>query len=138
MSWSFSRRGGYTEAIDKSVRSNFEGKLKNYLTSKGISFEYESLRIPYESKHYYKPDFVLDNGIIIEAKGLFLPKDRQKHLLIKKQNPNLDIRFIFQRDQRLNKTSKTTYSMWCKKNGFKYHIGTIVPTEWISEVKEDH
>ena len=33
----------------------------------------------------YKPDFVLNNGIIIEAKGWFRPRDRVKHLLIKDQ-----------------------------------------------------
>ena len=35
------------------------------------------------TKHKYTPDFVLPNGIIIEAKGIFEREDRQKHLLIK-------------------------------------------------------
>jgi N-acetylmuramoyl-L-alanine amidase len=39
----------------------------------------------------------LPNGIIIESKGRFLTADRQKHLLIKQQHPQLDIRFVFQR-----------------------------------------
>ena len=43
----------------------------------------------------YKPDFVLPNGIIIETKGQFLSSDRTKHKLIAKQNPLLDIRFVF-------------------------------------------
>ena len=43
----------------------------------------------------YKPDFVLNNGIIIEAKGWFKARDRVKHLLIQEQYPELDIRFCF-------------------------------------------
>ena len=42
-----------------------------------------------ESVHTYTPDFILPNGILIEAKGLFETADRKKHLLIKKQYPQL-------------------------------------------------
>lgn len=41
------------------------------------------------------PDFVLTNNIIIETKGLFTSPDRRKHVWIKKQHPELDIRFVF-------------------------------------------
>lgn len=129
--WSYSRRGGFSKRVDKSTRSNFEAIIKNNLEKSGISFTYESERIPYESKHYYKPDFILSNGVIVEAKGLFLPEDRTKHLLIQKQHPELDIRFLFQRDQYINnKTKKTKYSDWCKKHDFKYHIGEMIPKKW--------
>ena len=43
----------------------------------------------------YKPDFILNNGIIVEAKGWFKPTDRVKHLLVQEQYPDLDIRFYF-------------------------------------------
>lgn len=135
-SWSFSRRGGFIRPIDRTVRSNYEGTLKKYLETHKIGYEYETLRVPYITSHYYKPDFVLKNGIIIEAKGLFQASDRTKHLDIKKQNPDLDIRFVFMRDQKLNKGSKTKYSDWCKKHGFKYHIGNTIPTNWINEKGE--
>lgn len=82
----------------------------------------------------YTPDFVLPhNGIIIEAKGRFVTADRQKHILIKEQFPDLDIRFVFSNPhQTIGKQSSTTYAMWCEKKGFKY-AATSIPEEWIKE-----
>ena len=92
-------------------------------------------KIP-ESVHKYTPDFILSNGIIIEAKGLFEPDDRKKHLLIKAQYPHLDIRFIFSNPRnKLYKGSKTTYADWCVKYGFKYASKTI-PLSWFKERKK--
>lgn len=86
-----------------------------------------------ESVHTYTPDFILPNGIIIEAKGLFETADRKKHLLIKKQYPHLDIRFVFQNPKNtLYKGSKTTYADWCKKYGYKYAT-KLIPAEWFNE-----
>jgi len=82
---------------------------------------------------YYKPDFILSNGIICEVKGLFSSKDRQKHLLIKEQNPELDIRFVFSNSKlKLNKKSKTTYAMWCNKYGFDF-CDAKIPREWLHD-----
>lgn len=132
--WTFSRLGGFKKRTDKSTRSGFESKVKANLEKAKVPFEYETMRVPYTTTHYYKPDFILSNGIIVEAKGLFLPEDRSKHLAIKKQNPELDIRFLFMRDNYIsNKTKANKYSDWCKKNNFKYHIGTAIPKKWIEE-----
>lgn len=85
----------------------------------------------------YHPDFELPNGIIIEAKGWFKVADRQKHLCIKYQHPELDIRFVFSNpNTKIGKGSKTTYAMWCAKNGFKYAKG-LVPKAWVDEPKKD-
>ena len=85
------------------------------------------------SDHRYTPDFILSNGIIIEAKGLFESDDRKKHLLIKKQYPNLDIRFVFQNpNNKLYKGSKTTYADWCEKYGYKYAT-KLIPDSWFRE-----
>ena len=61
------------------------------------SAKYECMKVEWEDLAYrtYTPDFLLPNGIIIETKGRFTPEDRRKHLLIKKQHPDLDIRFVF-------------------------------------------
>jgi hypothetical protein len=94
--------------------------------------------IPYtqSKERKYHPDFQLENGIIIEAKGWFKTSDRQKHLAIKYQHPNLDIRFVFSNPQnKIGKKSNTTYAMWCEKNGFKFSKGTV-PAEWINEPKQ--
>lgn len=104
--------------------------MKKDLESRKISFEYEPIRIPYAITHTYKPDFILSNGVIVEAKGRFLGSDRTKHLKIKEQHPSLDIRFLFMKDQYLRKGSKTKYSDWCNKHGFIYAFGTSIPNEW--------
>ena len=69
----------------------------------------------------------------METKGRFTVSDRQKHLLIKEQQPELDIRFVFSnQNAKLYKGSKTTYAQWCEKNGFQYAHKTI-PDDWLSE-----
>jgi hypothetical protein len=117
-------------------RSGLEEKAGAQLQAAGIKVAYEAEQIGYikpERKASYKPDFKLPNGIYIETKGRFLTADRQKHLLIQNQRPDLDIRFVFSNaNARISKQSRTTYAMWCEKNGFKYATGTI-PTEWIDE-----
>jgi len=117
-------------------RSGLEERLASQLNSLGVNYKYETLVIRFtkpQKETRYTPDFILPNDIIIEAKGRFLTKDRQKHLLIQKQHPNLDIRFVFSNpNQRISKISKTTYAMWCQTNNFKYAKETI-PVEWINE-----
>lgn len=117
-------------------RSGLEEHVADQLDQLCVLFEYETLVIKYTRPakiHRYTPDFILPNGIIIETKGRFLTKDRQKHLLVKKQNPDLDIRFVFSNpNQRISKTSKTTYAKWCDSKGFLYAKQTI-PTTWLKE-----
>ena len=114
-------------------RSKFEEEIAEKL--KGSRARYEKLIIPFYKIHTYKPDWVLPNGVIIEGKGRFTSYDRAKHLLIKEQQPSLDIRFVFKYDNKLHKTSKTRYSEWCKRHDFKYSF-TEVPKEWIREKKK--
>lgn len=99
-------------------RSKFEGEVAKVL--KGSYARYEPFMISYVKVHTYKPDWILPNGIILEAKGRFKSEDRAKHLLIKEQHPDLDIRFIFKFNNKLYKSSKTRYSDWCKQYGYKY------------------
>ena len=123
-------------AIRHGWRSGLEEKVANALTEAGIPFTYEKTKVKYikpASEHQYTPDFVLDNGIIIETKGLFTAIDRQKHMLVKRQHPHLDIRFIFSNSrQKISKKSRTTYADWCRKNGFLFDDKEI-PIDWIKE-----
>ena len=114
-------------------RSKFEEEIAKKL--KGTRAKYERLILPYYKLHTYKPDWVLPNGIIIEAKGRFTAHDRAKHLLIQKQHPILDIRFVFKYDNKLHRESKTRYSVWCVKHNFKYAF-LEVPKSWIKEKKK--
>ncbi len=117
-------------------KSGLEENVSKQIESKGIEVQYESEKVAYTipaSEHTYNPDFRLPNGIIIETKGRFVLTDRKKHLLVKEQNPNLDIRFVFSNSKnKINKKSKTTYGDWCDKYGFKY-ADKEIPNSWFSE-----
>lgn len=123
-------------SLKYGFRSGLEEAIAEDLTSKGVGFTYEEETITYikpEKPSKYTPDFVLANGIIIESKGRFLTEDRQKHLLIQKQHPQLDIRFVFSNSRaKISKRSKTTYSDWCEKHGFQY-ADKVIPDAWLKE-----
>jgi hypothetical protein len=109
-------------------------EIDESLKSKGIDGDYEKHIIDYvkpETKHKYHPDFKLPNGIFVETKGRFLTDDRKKHILIKAQHPELDIRFLFQNSKtKISKASKTTYADWCIKYGFKF-ADKVIPEDWL-------
>jgi len=114
-------------------RSKFEDKVIKDLKSNKVDYKYESLRITYTLDCFYTPDVLLPNGIIVEIKGFFRAEDRRKHLQIKKQRPDLDIRFVFQDgSKKISRMSKTTYTSWADKHNFKWAIG-YVPVEWVME-----
>jgi hypothetical protein len=121
-------------------RSGLEDAVYKRVVEQGVKVEYESFKIHYiipATNHTYTPDFLLPNGIIIETKGRFVASDRKKHLLIKKQHPELDIRFVFQSSKgKINKGSKTTYADWCVKNGFLY-ADKDIPSEWLNEPNKE-
>ncbi len=123
-------------AIKHGYRSGFEHKVSDQLKENKIKFEYETTVIPYikpETKHTYTIDFTLPNGILVETKGRWVAEDRKKHLLIKKQHPDLDIRIVFMSGKtKIRKGSKTTYGMWCDKHGIPWAEKEI-PQEWFSE-----
>ena len=54
-------------------RSGLEHKLSLYLDELKVKYDYENMKIEWEDLAYrtYTPDFILDNGIIIETKGMF-------------------------------------------------------------------
>ena len=117
-------------------KSGLEETISKQLESLDIPVLYETKSISYtkpETKHTYRPDFILPNGIIIETKGRFVLADRKKHILIKEQHPELDIRLVFQNPNvKISKNSKTTYADWADKNNIKWAAKSI-PEEWIKE-----
>lgn len=113
-------------------KSQLEATLAKFLEDRGVPFAYEHLQLSYTQTRKYVPDFELPNGIIIEAKGKFTSEDRRKHLSIKKEYPHLDIRFVFQRDNKLRKNSQMKYSEWADRHGYIYAIGSI-PEQWLTE-----
>ena len=105
----------------RKYRSKFEERYAERLAKLG--FVYEPYRIKYEvptSIHSYTPDFVRGK-LIYELKGRFTAADRKKMKLLVEQHPEYDFVMVFQNPNiKLNKNSKTTYAMWCEKNGIEW------------------
>ena len=119
----------------RTYRSGLEQEAAEFLKTRQKKVEYEKLKIEWEDLKYrtYTPDFELDNGIIIETKGIFSPADRRKHLEIQRQHPKLDIRFVFSNaNARLYKGAKSRYCDWCEQKGFKW-AHRVIPEGWLLE-----
>jgi len=116
-------------------RSGLEKDTSLVLAKCQKAVRYEQLKIEWEDLHYrtYTPDFQLDNGILIETKGLFDSADRNKHMEVRKQHPELDIRLVFSNSKaKLYKGAKSTYSNWCDKQGFLW-AHRVIPEGWLKE-----
>ena len=117
-------------------RSGLEEQVAQQLLTAGVAFEYESLKVHYlkpARNAKYSPDFILPNGIVVETKGRFVVEDRQKHLILRDQHKELDIRFVFSNSRtKISKGSKTSYADWCVKYGFTY-ADKLIPQGWLKE-----
>ncbi len=127
----------HATGLRHGFRSGLEQQNAESLEKRGQKeVRFECVKIKYvvpAIERTYSLDFELDNGIMVETKGKFEPIDRAKHLFIKTQHPDLDIRFVFQRPNTPIATgSKTTYAMWADKYGFKW-AAKVIPDAWLQE-----
>lgn len=120
-------------------RSWLEADVANGLTERKIDFEYETKKITYVEPlkvRTYTPDLTLfDEELIIEVKGRWTAIDRRKMGEVLEQNPELNIKMLFHKDNTISRNSRTRYSDWCRKRQIDYHIGIDVPQEWIDDAK---
>jgi Phage endonuclease I len=146
MTWTFKRKGNFPTLKPSVRRSKLEDRVESQLQAVDVPYTYEKDKVRYvvparEAK--YIPDFKIGN-IYLEVKGTFQRRgasgsvqERQKLILVKEQNPELDIRLVFQNaDQPIYKGSKTTLAKWATDNGFPFATGGVVPAEWIREAKQ--
>lgn len=123
-------------------RSTLECKVEEELNTKGINNYYEETELEYTVQAKYIGDFLIhepyesrEGVVILECKsydkygGLHLYPVRKKMLAVKKCNPTVDIRFVF--DKKNLKVSPTmTYEQWCDKHHFKYYyLGELKPED---------
>ena len=119
----------------RRYRSGLEKDVAAYLKDTQKKVRYECLKIEWEDLRYrtYTPDFILDNGIIIETKGIFDSEDRRKHMEVRNQHPELDIRFVFSNSKaKLYKGAKSRYYEWCDTNDFMW-AHRVIPESWLKE-----
>ena len=113
-------------------RSGLEEQVANLLEGLGVTYEYESCKIPYTIQHHYHPDFILPNHVHLEAKGYWSAPDRRKIAAVKKDNPDLDLRMVFQAPyNKISKGSKTTYAIWCEKHDIPWTSFKDIPLDWL-------
>lgn len=103
-------------------RSKLEPRVATSLRMYGLDFEYETEKIPYTLIKEYVADFIIKTPsgkkVYIEVKGQWDTEDRRKHLALKQQHPDIDIRFVFQNaNARIGKGSPTRYKDICEGRG---------------------
>jgi len=113
-------------------RSKLEEKVATLLKELGVSYEYESTQIPYVIQHNYTPDFLLPNHVYLETKGYWDAADRRKVLAVKRDNPLIDLRMVFQSPYNtISKKSKTTYAQWCDRHDIPWTAYHEIPLDWL-------
>ena len=113
-------------------RSGLEEQVAKLLEGLGVTYEYESCKVPYTIQHHYHPDFILPNHVHLETKGYWSPEDRRKIAAVKRDNPELDLRMVFQSPyNKISKGSKTTYAQWCEKHEIPWTHFHDIPLDWL-------
>lgn len=124
---------------EKKRRSKLELKFEEILKENNVEYDYEVTKIQYiipESKHTYTVDWTIGNGTLLETKGYLSDhRERNKYILIKQQQPDIDLRFVFDNENKLCGGTKMTHGKWAEKAGFQYcsikDIDTI--KEWTQK-----
>ncbi len=117
---------------DIKFRSKLEENVASLLEGLGISYEYEAEKLSYVIEHRYTPDFKLPNYKYLEVKGYWDAEDRRKILAVKKDNPDIDLRMVFQAPYNtISKKSKTTYAKWCEKHDIPWTSYHDIPLDWL-------
>lgn len=117
-------------------QSQLEARIAKVLKKGMADVQYEPTTLAYTIRKDYVPDFVVrtrsGKTIYIETKGWFKTEDRIKMRSVKSDHPTLDIRLVFDKNNKISSRGKMKYDEWCEKHGFKCAIKTI-PREWFEE-----
>lgn len=117
-------------------QSQLEARIAKQLKKGMGDVQYETIKLTYTITKTYIPDFIVKTKkgklIYIETKGWMKIEDRVKMRAVKETHPDLDIRFLFDKNNKVSSRGKMKYSEWCDKHGFKYAIKAI-PKEWFDE-----
>lgn len=68
----------FVDKLGHSVRSQYEKEIGLLLKQNGISYEYEPKAFRFDGTSY-RPDFIVNDNIIIEAKGYFSENQKQRY-----------------------------------------------------------
>ena len=134
LEWAKKAYAKLKERKNIKFRSKLEEKVADLLEGLGVSYEYEPEKLSYTIEHNYTPDFVLPNYVYLETKGYWDPADRRKVLAVKRDNPDIDLRMVFQSPYNtISRKSKTTYAQWCEKLKIPWTSFNNIPLDWLIE-----
>ena len=108
-------------------RSMGEVRYASRLKQQNIPFDYEAEKLSYQyDPQKYVVDFQIpignDKYIYIEYKGKLDGPTRKKMRAIKKSNPNVDLRIVFEKpNNKLYSGAKMRYWEWAERYGFKWY-----------------
>jgi hypothetical protein len=102
-------------------KSKLESAFAELLSKNGVQATYEARRFEFVRMAHYLPDWEVTPTLYIETKGYFSPRNRGDLLSFREQHPGVEIFLVFEEPRnRLSSKSKTTYSEWCEKHGFRW------------------
>jgi hypothetical protein len=110
------------------------------MDERALNWMYEPERLDWiPPARKYTPDFKVmrrdGSFFFVEFKGYLRPNDKTKMKAIRKQYPDLDIRFVFMNANKPSyKGAKTTYGMWAEKNGYIW-AEKVIPEDWLNETQ---
>ena len=127
-------------------KSKFEERVAKWLRAHKVKFAYEEDKVRYRQSvpnascdscgcksvsrnRTYLPDFTLASGRFLEAKGRLDVQQRQKFLALLAEG--YEFCLIFQRNNRIEKKSETTYMDWAKKWEIPACVFPNIPQEWL-------
>ena len=118
-----------------AYKSKFEATVHKII---GKKFPYEPEYIQFvqpEKTRKYLPDFKLRKNVYLEVKGKWTHEDRQKHLWLKEQHPEITIYLLFMSAfNKIRKGSRTTYADFCEKHGLKWADFKMgIPKSWLKQ-----
>lgn len=142
-----------TTTAGHECASLYERDVLQGLIDNGVEFDYEPETIRYRSRvrnghcgscggaevyqeRSYTPDLRFANGVLVEIKGKFLPQKRTLMREVVRCHPELDLRFLFQRDGWLQPKSRAKgrrrYSDWARGLHLPVAIGLEIPEDWYA------
>jgi hypothetical protein len=128
---------------EKKRRSKLELQFEEILKEYEAEYGYEVTKIPYTipaKAHTYTVDWTILNGVLIETKGWIKDYDeRMKYEQIKKEYPDIDLRFVFANPNKFCGGTKMPHWKWAEKVGYKWCSVTDHEQikSWIKENNEN-
>ena len=128
--------------LKTAFKSKLEERINAQIEAAGLDGNYETqvLRYVVPSRNArYTPDFPIGRKpIYIEAKGRFrTASERAKMILVREQNPGVDIRLVFMKASLpIYKGSPTSHGKWAEDHGFQFADGGIIPDAWLVEASQ--